>query len=104
MEGISTKRSYPESTKGWIWGNYELTEDNFVFKVDNQECFKIPYSEIANSNHPNKNEVALEFQQDDTKKDMYYFTLFNLIFRMKGDLLCEMRFFIPNLEEEKVSI
>lgn len=49
------------STKGWNWGNYELREDEFEFRVDGQRAFGLKYKEIALSSANGKNEVALEF-------------------------------------------
>ena len=48
-------------TKGWNWGKYELTDQGIDFKVDDKPCFTINYKNIALSNSPFPNEVALEF-------------------------------------------
>jgi structure-specific recognition protein 1 len=58
------------------------------FQVDGQRCFGIRYKDIAISNANGKNEVALEFNQDaeDSNKGG------------QGDILCEMRFHVPNNE------
>jgi len=56
-----------KAVKGWNWGYYQLEEDNFVFNVNQQRCFTIPYKDIAVANASGKNEVALEFQKGDKK-------------------------------------
>lgn len=54
------------------------------FKVDNKHCFSIAYKDIAISTANGKNEVAFEFNNESEKT--------------KGDVLCEMRFHVPNNE------
>ena len=56
------------STKGWNWGMYKLDKDAMTFNVNNQKCLVINYKDIALSNASGKNEVALEFQQEENKK------------------------------------
>lgn len=58
-------------TKGWNWGNYILGEENLSFNVDKSPCFSLPFSEIANANITNKNEITIELHQDDTAKNKY---------------------------------
>ena len=58
------------NTKGWNWGQYELGEKSMRFKVEGQSCIDIPYNEMANVSLPIKNEVSVEFAQDDTAKDV----------------------------------
>jgi structure-specific recognition protein 1 len=58
-------------TKGWNWGNYTTEEEQLGFQMGGMQCFGVPYSEIANANITNKNEVTVEFHQDDTDKDGY---------------------------------
>ena len=53
---------------------------------DNQKCFSINYKDIALSNASGKNEIALEFAVSDTEQKSME----------KGDMLCEMRFYVPN--------
>mmetsp|Transcript_18827 Transcript_18827/g.17982 ORF Transcript_18827/g.17982 Transcript_18827/m.17982 type:complete len:88 (-) Transcript_18827:1179-1442(-) len=65
------------------------------FTVNNQPSFVLNYKDIAISNASGKNELALEFQQEADAKS-----------QDKGDVLCEMRFYVPrneldNLEDEK---
>jgi len=76
-----------QSTKGWNWGKYELGEDRLHFEVGGQPCFVIPYRDIAIANVQTKNEVSLEFKQEESAKE-------------KGDMLCEMRFLFPHAEGE----
>jgi structure-specific recognition protein 1 len=54
------------STKGWNWGQYNLTNENIEFLVDSKKCFDISYKDIAISSANGKNEVALEFAGDET--------------------------------------
>ncbi len=48
--------------------------------------FAIPYKDIALSSANGKNEVAFEFVAD--------------VDKTKGDILCEMRFHVPNSEAD----
>ncbi len=57
------------ATKGWNWGNVDCNEGQLNFKVANKPCFSVPYTEIASANMTDKNEIILEFHQDDTAKD-----------------------------------
>jgi len=75
------------TTKGWNWGSYELTDKCLEFQVDHKPCFQINYKDIALSSANGKNEVALEFAGDEVQT--------------KGDILCEMRFHVPNNEVDK---
>jgi len=74
------------STKGWNWGNFALTEDQIAFNIDEKPCFSIPFTDIANANIT-KEEVTLEFHQDDTAKDSN-----------KRDMVCELRFYVPSTD------
>ena len=56
------------STKGWNWGQYTLDKENMQFTVNGQKCFMINYKDIALSNASNKNEVTLEFNNEDDDK------------------------------------
>lgn len=79
--------SMPKSTKGWSWGQYQIDEEHLSFNVDGKQCFIVPYEDIALlPSGTEKDELSLEFKQDDTKD--------------KSDILCEMRFYVPNNNEE----
>ena len=67
-------------TKGWSWGSYILKDDSIDLLIDSSLGIRIPYADISNCSMPGKNELALEFQQDDTIED---------------DIVCEMRVFLP---------
>ncbi len=56
------------STKGWNWGNYSLEKENMAFTVNGMKCFSINYKDIALSNASTKNEVTLEFKNDEGKR------------------------------------
>lgn len=58
-----------------------------TFSVDEKPCFIIPFADIASA-AAQKNDLTLEFNQDDVKGD-------------KSDALCEMRFYIPNQDKEE---
>ncbi len=71
------------SAKGWSWGEYQLNEGHLQFTVDKKPCFSINYRDIINSSVPGKNEIAFEFQQNETMED---------------DILCEMRLYLPEAD------
>ena len=51
---------------GLNWGHYALQEFNFAFKINNQDCFTIPYPDMTLVTASNKNELAIEIgNQDD---------------------------------------
>ncbi len=58
-----------------------------LFKVDGKRCFSVAYKEIALSTANGKNEVAFEFNNEPEKQ--------------KGDVICEMRFHVPNNEVDE---
>jgi structure-specific recognition protein 1 len=70
-------------TKGWSWGEFSLEGEALALNMDGKLGFKLPYGFISNSSLTGKNEIALEFAQDDT---------------MEEDIVCEMRLFIPDNE------
>lgn len=79
------------STMGWNWGELKMEPSSLTFLVGGERAFQIPYSDISRSQiHSNigssKNDVTLEFHQDDTTDD---------------NALSEIRFFIPNTEDEE---
>jgi hypothetical protein len=86
---MSSSVAQKTSTRGWNWGYYHLKDDKLDFshdKENKESCFNLKYKDIAISNASKANEVTLEFQQNDEDK-------------RGGDILCEMRFYVPNMEE-----
>ena len=77
-----TLTEHPLCIKGWNWGDFEFDDRNLIFKVDDQESFIIPMSDVAQCFVQNKSEVSLEFHQDD-------------VVTQEADCLVEMRFFVP---------
>ena len=71
------------SAKGWSWGEYQMADTSIQFNVDKKPCFNISFKDIANCSVPGKNEIAFEFQQNETTED---------------DILCEMRVHLPDAE------
>jgi len=79
------------STKGWNWGYYHLEKEQLKFSHDkdgDKNCFNLKYKDIAISNASKATEVTLEFQQEADEQ-------------RRGDILCEMRFYVPNMEEDE---
>ncbi|KAL5477341.1 hypothetical protein EMCRGX_G024130 [Ephydatia muelleri] len=67
--------------KGWNWGDAKFEGALLSFMVDSKPAFEIPLEEVSQA-IPGKNEITLEFHQnDDTPVS-----------------LVEMRFHIPNME------
>ncbi len=60
----------------------EITHD----KEGTKSCFSLKYKDIAVTNAAKENEVSIEFQDSEDNK--------------KGDILCEMRFYVPNIDEK----
>ena len=86
--------SADQSTKGWNWGWYHMKKDRIDFTHDSEglkNCFSLKYKDIAISNATKENEVQLEFQQEQESN------------RRGGDILCEMRFYVPNIDEDLVN-
>jgi hypothetical protein len=84
----SKQTSQSISTKGWNWGYYHFKDESLDFTHDkqgNKKCFSVNYKDIAISNASSAREVTLEFQQEEENK-------------RGGDFLCEMRFYVPNME------
>ncbi|CAI2371605.1 unnamed protein product [Moneuplotes crassus] len=77
-------------TLGWNWGFYDLDDSKFTFRVNNQECFHIPYQHISIATANGKNEVTVEINKDEKTAT-------------RSDILTECRFFVPNpdLDEEE---
>ncbi|KAK2708372.1 hypothetical protein QYM36_014097 [Artemia franciscana] len=70
------------SVKGWNWGNTKFEGKTLSFEVNNVPSFEIPLFDVSQC-VPGKNEVALEFHQNDE-------TAVSLI---------EMRFYIPSVDD-----
>jgi structure-specific recognition protein 1 len=71
------------STKGWNWGETLVDGPVLSFIVGDQKAFELPLAEVSKTSTPTKNEVMLDFHQDDTNAE-------------GAESLIEMRFFIPN--------
>lgn len=67
-----------------------MKQDRIDFTHDpkgQKNCFSLKYKDIAISNATTESEVQLEFQQDHEAS-------------RKGDILCEMRFYVPNIDDK----
>jgi structure-specific recognition protein 1 len=72
--------------KGLNWGNLKTTENELIFSHKSKLWFEMPLNTISNIQHiTNKNEIALEINQDDMDEDI---------------TLCEMRLFVPEQENK----
>ena len=70
--------------KGLNWGNLKTTENELIFSHKSKSWFNMPMSSISNIQHiSNKNEIALEINQEDANDDT---------------ALCEIRLFVPEQE------
>ena len=68
--------------KGLNWGNLKTTENELIFSHKSKLWFNMPMSSISNIQHiSNKNEIALEINQEDMNDD--------------ESALCELRLFVP---------
>ena len=57
------------SIKGWNWGSTEVNGDELAFTLDDGKvAFDIPLVNVSNCVQ-NKNEVTLEFHQNDDDKN-----------------------------------
>ncbi|KAL6078360.1 FACT complex subunit SSRP1 [Balamuthia mandrillaris] len=78
------------STKGWNWGETELKRDTtLLFRVAGAPAFEIPLKNVAQCVLHNKNEVSLEFHQDDTT------------ISPDTEALVEIRFNLPAAKDEE---
>ena len=74
--------------KGLNWGDLKTTENELIFTHKSKLWFEIPMNSISNIQHIyNKNEIALEINQDDINDD-------------DDSNLCELRLFIPDQENK----
>ena len=70
--------------KGLNWGNLKTTENELIFSHKSKVWFNMPTNSISNIQHiSNKNEIALEINQEDANDDT---------------ALCELRLFVPEQE------
>jgi hypothetical protein len=65
----SNEPSLCKTLNGWTWGNMELKENSLKMYSKDKEWFNIPGSQIMNLTNPNKNELGMEFIQDEDMKD-----------------------------------
>lgn len=73
------------NTIGYNWGNFNVKNACLEFQVQDKPVFEIPYSSISQSVIQGKQEVALEFHQDDTTNPEH-------------ETLIEMRIWVPEDE------
>ena len=72
--------------KGLNWGDLTTTENELIFTHKSKFWFQMPMNAISNIQHiTNKNEIALEINQEDINDD---------------SALCELRLFIPEQENK----
>lgn len=78
------------SLRGWNWGKFNIERNELKFSVNGIPSFEVPYKRINNTNLTSKNEVAVEFNNNDEE------------YQPAGDELVEMRFFVPDyvIEED----
>ena len=83
MNNIKPKKS-DIFVKGLNWGNLKTTENELIFSHKSKPWFNMPMNSISNIQHiSNKNEIALETNQEDANDDT---------------ALCEISLFVPEQE------
>ena len=68
-----------------LFSGFEDDDENLIIKTEKDENFNIPFSRIKNSAVYNHNEIELDMQFEEHNEN--------------HDILCEVRFFIPNVEK-----
>ena len=71
------------SVNGRNWGDINIVDSQLSFDVEGKKAFEVTMKDIAQSSLQGKNEVAIEFQADDTGT------------ATKEDALVEMSFYVP---------
>ncbi|ODV89491.1 hypothetical protein CANCADRAFT_18662, partial [Tortispora caseinolytica NRRL Y-17796] len=87
------------SVRGWNWGRMDFERNELVMQVAGKPAFEIPYSFVGNSNLVGKNEVAVEFNLENTVPGKRRATA--------GDEIVDMRFYIPGnttVEDEEQDV
>lgn len=88
------------SLRGWNWGKAEFTKGELTFSVQNRPAFEVPYSEIFNTNLAGRNEISVEFHNNESDKANGHPAK-----RPKAaaamDQLVEMRLYIPGTTTKK---
>ncbi|QDZ20900.1 SSRP1 domain-containing structure-specific recognition protein [Chloropicon primus] len=85
------------SSNGRNWGELNIVDSQLSFDVDGKKAFEVTMKDISQASLQGKNEVAIEFQTDDTGT------------ATKEDALVEMSFYVPPdsstyfAEEDKTS-
>lgn len=82
---------FPEKLNGSNWGELKLEDKEIVFDDEGFPLFSFPYSKISNSTALNKNEIILDFNQDDNG-DTYSVLLFR-------DFITNIRIQAPEITE-----
>lgn len=79
------------SLRGWNWGQFNIERNELKFSVNGIPSFEVPYKRINNTNLTSKNEIAIEFNNDEEE------------YQPAGDEIVEMRFFVPDyvIEDEE---
>lgn len=62
---------FPEKLNGGNWGDLKLQEAEIIFDESGFPLFSFPYSKISNSTALNKNEIILDFNQDDNEEPYF---------------------------------
>jgi structure-specific recognition protein 1 len=86
FEGIDFKRA-EVSSRGINWGDAHFHGNMLSFDIDGQEEFTFALSDVKNCTKAAKNELIVEFHDDDTAQKT-------------DDLLVEMRFVVPTATDE----
>ncbi|SPQ94722.1 FACT complex subunit SSRP1 [Plasmodiophora brassicae] len=77
------------ATSGWNWGDCAVDNSRVMFKIGDEVAFDFPLADVAQTARQGKNEVSIEFHQDDTAAP-------------DEDRLVEMRFYVPPLPADEV--
>jgi len=70
-----------QASRGWHWGEYKWSGNNFSFVVDGKHAFDIHAPDISQVTTPSKTDLAVEFKEE--------------IRDPEEDQLLEIRFYVP---------
>ena len=82
LSGVELKEKHFDVT-GRNWGELGLSDSQMTFEVNDKTAFEVPITDVSQASLQGKNEVALEFQVDDTGA------------ATREDALVEMSFYVP---------
>jgi structure-specific recognition protein 1 len=88
LTGIDFKKA-EVSARGVNWGDAHFHGNMLSFDIDGQEEFTVALPDVKNCTKHGKNELILEFHDDDTAQKT-------------DDMLVEIRFVVPTQEDENV--